>query len=151
TLERVLTMKRLLTAAVLLVALAAGDLAFAQTALQGHTDGVWYVAFLPDGKTLMSGAEDFTIRLWDVAEGRERAVWQKTPKFDPAPSTKILSLSGNGSVLARAGAAQGSADLWDVTRVTRIRTIQAHERLVDGIALSANGAVLVTFSQNECK
>src|SRR5678816_2696018 len=79
-----------LGAALLVVALFA-QVAFAQKALRGHTDDVWFVAFLPDGKTIMSGAEDFTIRLWDAMEGRELKIWQAVPKFDPAPSTKILS------------------------------------------------------------
>jgi len=123
----------------------------AQTALQGHTDDVYFVAFLPDGKTLMSGAEDSSIRLWDVPEGKERGMWQQVPKFDAAPSTKILSLSGDGQLLGRAGKAQGSVEIWSVSKVTNLRTIQAHQWPVYGVAISGNGSVLVSFSQDELK
>jgi RNA polymerase sigma factor (sigma-70 family) len=37
--------------------------------LQGHTDRIWDVAFSADGKTLVSGSDDQTIRCWNVATG----------------------------------------------------------------------------------
>src|ERR1700681_3160439 len=41
--------------------------------LKGHTDRVISVAYSPDGKTLASGSSDTTIKLWDVATGKEKA------------------------------------------------------------------------------
>jgi WD40 repeat protein len=35
--------------------------------LEGHTNMVRCVAFRPDGKALVTGSEDGTIRLWDMA------------------------------------------------------------------------------------
>src|SRR5258708_35538180 len=35
--------------------------------LDGHTNIVWSVPFAPDGRTLASGSDDNTIKLWDVA------------------------------------------------------------------------------------
>jgi WD40 repeat protein len=45
--------------------------------LEGHTGDLRAVCFSKDGKTLASGAEDGTIRLWDPATGRELAVLRR--------------------------------------------------------------------------
>ena len=39
--------------------------------LKGHKEGVNILAFSPDGKTLLSGSEDGTIRAWDTTTGRQ--------------------------------------------------------------------------------
>ena len=38
---------------------------------QGHSESVYSVMYSPDGKTLASGSRDNTIKLWDVATGKE--------------------------------------------------------------------------------
>src|SRR5262249_49119349 len=42
--------------------------------LRGHKGPVWSVAFAPDGRTLATGSDDTTLRLWDAATGKEKAV-----------------------------------------------------------------------------
>src|SRR5262245_31876575 len=37
----------------------------------GHTGAVLCVALAPDGKRALSGGDDMTLRLWDVASGKE--------------------------------------------------------------------------------
>ena len=44
--------------------------------LRGHEKEVWGLAFSPDGTSLASAADDHTLKLWDVATGRERATLQ---------------------------------------------------------------------------
>jgi len=41
--------------------------------MPGHTDVVYSMVFSPDGRTLVTGSWDATMRLWDVETGRELA------------------------------------------------------------------------------
>jgi WD40 repeat protein len=49
------------------------DFALAAT-LRGHTSLVRCAAFAPDGATLATGGSDRSLRLWDPATGKARAV-----------------------------------------------------------------------------
>ena len=42
--------------------------------LVGHTGPIFALSVSPDGQTLASASADRTVRLWDVAEGKERAM-----------------------------------------------------------------------------
>src|SRR5438445_13038401 len=49
----------------------------------GHQDGVWSVVFSPDGRQALSSSYDHTVRLWDVASGKE------TLKLDGFPAAVV--------------------------------------------------------------
>jgi WD40 repeat protein len=43
--------------------------------LRGHSDWVRSVAYSQDGKLIVSGSHDRTVRIWDAATGEEVSVW----------------------------------------------------------------------------
>ncbi|MFM6724731.1 MAG: WD40 repeat domain-containing protein [Dolichospermum sp.] len=40
--------------------------------LKAHSDSVTAIAFTPDGKTVISGSRDNTIKAWDLKTGKEK-------------------------------------------------------------------------------
>ena len=75
---------------------------------EGHRGSITGLAFSPDGRRAVSGSNDGTLILWDVATGA--LIRRLTmPEGDRGPR---VAFSGNGNILA-AGGEVGHLILWD--------------------------------------
>jgi WD40 repeat protein len=84
------------------------------------------VAFSPDGMLLVSGTWDSTIKLWDVASGRElHTLSGHTANVDS------VAFSSDGKLLAASGSKDNGVELWDVATGRELRTLSGH---TNGIA-----------------
>ena len=79
-----------------------------QATLRGHASEVTALSWTPDGRTLISGGKDRTVRSWDVRSGRERAVYQW-----PIGKVFAVAVAPDGMTAAAAGDASGIV-LWDL-------------------------------------
>src|SRR5581483_1585350 len=55
-----------------------------------HRDTVLAVAFSADGKTLASGGNDFTLRLWDRGDGKETRHFGQQPLWGSNMSSRAV-------------------------------------------------------------
>jgi WD40 repeat protein len=98
------------------------------------------VAFSPDGTTLASGATDDTVKLWDVASGREvRTLAGHTEDVES------VAFSPDGHTLA-SGSDDYTVKLWDVASGRELRTLTAHTFWVRTVAFSPDGHTLASGS-----
>jgi WD40 repeat protein len=109
------------------------------------------VAFHPEGKLLASGHSRGTIRIWDLALGKQTRQLRGEQSHISA-----LAFSPDGRYLASAnmfGSGEVTKEnrtiyLWEVASGKQIRALEGHEGAVFGIAFSPDGKLLASGTGN---
>ena len=109
----------------------------------GHTDSIYAVAFSKDGKLAFSLSLDQSLKVWEVASGREIKTW----KMD-SDQVRALSVSPNGYWVASGDKQQG-IKLWDVATGKKIQYFKGTRRRVNSLAFSPDGKYLLAGGEDK--
>lgn len=99
---------------------------------------VFSIAFAPDGKTLLAGAWDGSIRLWDVATGKELCQyvghkgWVRSVAF--SPDGKTFASGGKDKIIR----------IWETATGKELRRLEGHQNWIQHLAFSPNGKKLAS-------
>ena len=100
------------------------------------------VAFAPDGKTLYSGGEDKTIKLWDWEEGRLRRPGRT------AETSRCLAFSPDGQILAVATLPAEQSGCGTSPSKRPALPCKRHVGDVFGVAFSPDGRTLASAGRD---
>ncbi|KAF9326198.1 hypothetical protein BGZ91_002075, partial [Linnemannia elongata] len=101
------------------------------------------VMFSPDGRQLVSGSFDGTIRFWDPETGEPGCVLRSS--LEPVHS---LAYSPDGKWIA-SGHDSGPLQLWDAVSNEPSSVLQGHTSSVLGVAFSPNGQWIASASYDK--
>ncbi|KAG4428260.1 hypothetical protein IFR05_016256 [Cadophora sp. M221] len=111
--------------------------------LEGHTDGVTSVVFSPDGKQVVSGSRDQTVRLWDAATGKRLQTLE-----GHADGVTSVAFSPDGKQVV-SGSRDQTVRLWDAATGKRLQTLEGHTDHVTSVAFSPDGKQVVSGSHDQ--
>ncbi|ORY28936.1 hypothetical protein BCR33DRAFT_772685 [Rhizoclosmatium globosum] len=111
--------------------------------LTGHSSMVRSVAFSPDSRTVVSGSEDQTVKLWSVETGEcvktlaGHSLSVRSVAFSPDSRTVV------------SGSEDQTVKVWSVETGECVKTLAGHSLSVRSVAFSPNSRTVVSGSEDQ--
>ena len=123
---------------------------------------VYNLTFSPDGRLLAAQNADQTVSLWEIASGKERAVFGDRQMVQRGGGGLMLAVPANvygtgplagaplafspdGTLLASRGPGN-SVRVWQIPHAQEIGRFQGHEGAVNAVSFAADGKTLASAS-----
>jgi len=111
--------------------------------LEGHEDWVNTAAFSPDGKFALSGSDDKTLRLWDLATGENTRVFRG---HEDRVSSVAISPRGKFAI---SGGHDRTVRLWGLETGEALGVLEGHRDWVSSVAISPDGRFALSGSDDK--
>ena len=111
--------------------------------LKDHQDHLTSVAISVDGKFIVSGSYDRTVRIWETESGR-------CLKTLEGHSTAVLdvAISADGKFIV-SGSVDKTLKIWETESGRCLKTLEGHSNSIWGVAISTNGKFIVSGSNDK--
>jgi WD40 repeat protein len=113
--------------------------------LVGHSHGVSSVVISSDGKRIISGCRDKTIKIWDAESGQEL----RTLKGHKNWVTSV-AISPDGQRII-SGSWDETVKIWDAESGKELRTLRGHTSGIESISVSPDGKRIISGSDSRDK
>jgi len=116
--------------------------------LNGHARGINGIVVSPDGKQVVTGGTDETVRVWETSTGKPLKMLEGQSR-----PVNALAFSPDGKILATAGGGRFKGKnnllLWNTATWEILKTIEAHDARVTDVDFSPDGTQVVTTSYDK--
>lgn len=112
--------------------------------LRGHAADIYSACFLQDSRTLVTGAADNTLKLWDVSTGRQVRTMRGASRTQVA--VYIACAPDSQSIVS--GSIDRVFKVWNSDTGAEVRNFAGHTEPIEAVAISAGGTLVASASRD---
>jgi WD40 repeat protein len=103
----------------------------------GISNMVCCIGFTPDGKRIVTGSNDTSLRVWDVETSKELRYFQGHNR-----RVSDLGISSDGKLAVTAGMWEGAVRLWDLERGLELHVFRMEDKIIPTATISPDGSMV---------